>query len=73
MEVITSKINKNLKKIIKERFLLIKDDIYIENKRINHINIYHRDWENNNCDDIIYLLVMDHYPKYKFYYLFLQQ
>ena len=56
MEVITYKIHKNLKKLIKYKFSIIKNDIEIENKRINHINIYHRDWQNNNCDEIIEIL-----------------
>jgi hypothetical protein len=56
MELITPRINKNLKNFIKEQFLLIKELIKEENKRINHINIYHRDWQNNNCDEIIKIL-----------------
>ena len=39
MELITSTINKNLKKLIKEKFSLVKEVIEKENKRINHINI----------------------------------
>ena len=56
MELITHKIHKKLKKLIKYNFSIIKNDIEIENKRINHINIYHRDWQNNNCDEIIEIL-----------------
>lgn len=60
MEVITSKINKKLKKIIKSKFAIVKNDIEIENKRISHINIYHRDWQNNSCDEIIEILKNDY-------------
>ena len=60
MELITHKIHKKLKKLIKYNFSIIKNDIEIENKRINHINIYHRDWQNNNCDEIIEILKNDY-------------
>jgi hypothetical protein len=56
MELITPRINKYLKKLIKDQYLLIKELIKEENKRINHINIYHRDWQNNNCEEIIKIL-----------------
>jgi len=52
MELITPRINKYLKKLIKDQYLLIKE----ENKSINHINIYHRDLQNNNCKVIIKIL-----------------
>jgi hypothetical protein len=60
MELITSTINKNLKKLIKEKFSLVKEVIEKENKRINHINIYHRDWIKNDCDEIIKILMSEY-------------
>ena len=56
MKLITSKIHFDLKTLIKKNFSLVKDLIKEQNKRINHVNIYHRDWEKQNCNDEITIL-----------------
>jgi hypothetical protein len=60
MELITLKIDNNLKNLIKHKFSLLKEVIEKENKRINHINIYHREWQKNDCDEIIEILKNDY-------------
>jgi hypothetical protein len=59
MKLITTKINSNLKKLIKEKYKSIEKIILEENKRINHVNIYHNKWsckDNETCTDIINIL-----------------
>ena len=56
MELITKSINIDLKFFIKKSFNSVKKIINKQNKRINHINIYHKDWKNNHCENIIKLL-----------------
>ena len=59
MKLITTKIDSNLKKFIKDKYISIEKIILEENKRINHVNIYHNKWsskDNETCADIINIL-----------------
>ena len=49
-------INSELKKIIDESYNKIKDEFNTGNSRINHLNIYHKDWIHNSHNDIINIL-----------------
>jgi hypothetical protein len=52
MELITTQIEADLEKIIQGAFESVKDSLIVENKRINHVNIYHKDWVNNSYQDL---------------------
>jgi len=56
MELITSKIEADLEEIIRGAFESVKDSLIAENKRINHINIYHKDWIHNSYEKMICML-----------------
>ena len=60
MELITNEISLDLKKCIKSSFDTVKNLITEVNKRINHVNIYHKDWGYSSCDDIIKILQTDY-------------
>lgn len=53
MELITDKIGTKLEELIENAFESIKDLLIIENKRINHINIYHKNWTHNLYEHMI--------------------
>ena len=53
MELITDKIGVKLEELIQNAFESIKDSLIMENKRINHINIYHKDWIHNLHEPMI--------------------
>jgi hypothetical protein len=61
MELITNEISLDLKNFIKSSFSTVKNLITEENKRINHVNIYHKDWGYSSCDDIIKILHNDYF------------
>lgn len=48
MELITDKISLDLKQLIKSEFAKNFDLITEVNSRINHVNIYHKDWGCNS-------------------------
>jgi hypothetical protein len=56
MELVTSKIGADLDALIQGAFESIRDSIIAENKRINHINIYHKDWIHNSYERLINML-----------------
>jgi hypothetical protein len=60
MEYITNNINDKLKDMIVDSYDSIKNNFNMNNQRINHINIYHKDWSddkiNFNSKNIIKLL-----------------
>ncbi len=56
MEVITPQINTKLKNLIDQSYDSIKCEFNMTNSRINHMNIYHKDWSNNHCENMINLL-----------------
>ena len=60
MELIAKEIGLDLKTIIKSEFEKVSDLIYKQNQRINHINIYHKDWGCNSCTDLINILHKDY-------------
>jgi hypothetical protein len=53
MELITDKIGEKLEELIQNAFESIKDLLIVENKRINHINIYHKNWTRNLHESMI--------------------
>lgn len=62
MELITDKISLDLKKLIKSEFKKNFDLITEVNSRINHVNIYHKDWGCNSVSSrqIISILNSDY-------------
>jgi hypothetical protein len=56
MELITTQINFELKILIDQSYESVKHEFNMTNNRISHINIYHKDWSNNYCENIINLL-----------------
>jgi hypothetical protein len=60
MELITNKISLELQKLIESSFVEIKDLITEKNKRINHVNVYHKDWGCSSCSSIIKILHNDY-------------
>lgn len=60
MELIAKKISLDLKKIIESEFEKVSDLIHEQKQRINHVNIYHKDWGCNSCENLIYILHNDY-------------
>jgi len=60
MKLITNKINENLKQQIKLKFKTVENLIKENNNRINHINIFHRDWKTNDCQNLINIIKNDY-------------
>ena len=58
MEIITNNIPIELETLIQNEYSKYQIELYNDatNKRINHLNIYHKDWINNHCDNMINLL-----------------
>ena len=53
MELVTNKVNENLIHLINNAYSIIKDEFNVSNKRIHHMNFYHKDWSQNDFKFVI--------------------
>lgn len=56
MEIISEEISFELRTLIKKLYVSVEGLLVIENKKINHINLYHTEWKNNNHTDLLKLI-----------------